>query len=155
MQPFCRVPLGCTTSLSRCRGDAGQIPQPLTQGLLADDSPLLHLQHLSHGRLRLGCRDQRVDFHQQRWTVLLRQRLTCLSPWGGLAASAPGGSLGAGQRELRKPMVQASSSAWHSPAPEWPQPTESPVVQQPVSAVMTTPVLSVNQESPLQLSRSM
>jgi len=35
-------------------------------------------------------------------------------------------------------------------APECGQPTESPVVQQPVSAVMTTPVLSVTQNSPLQ-----
>jgi CBS domain-containing protein len=35
-------------------------------------------------------------------------------------------------------------------ASECGQPTDSPVVQQPVSAVMTTPVLSVNQDSPLQ-----
>jgi hypothetical protein len=40
-------------------------------------------------------------------------------------------------------------------APECGQPTESPVVQQPVSAVMTTAALIVNQESPLHLSHSM
>ena len=46
-------------------GDAVQIPQPLPQGLFADYSPLLQLQHVAQGWLGLRCWCQRADLNRQ------------------------------------------------------------------------------------------